>query len=267
MTPTLLSESPLPAAGEAPTIALPLRLHADAVEEMLERLPPLVLPPKFDARHVRAAEPCALLSLAMLAAQHGLIPPVLPVPSDALLAPLQVADAMGAVVLFDALGGDAFTGRLGGWGWMPADARRLAALATELARNAVEHAGAPACVAAWKTGPAELRIAVADGGMGFGGFLGMRNEAQAVLQALTAGTSRVPGRGTGLRQVGQTVAGWGGRMRVRSRTVALAGTPPWHDVRVRDQLSFLPGVQIEVVLPSPPGRPRITGLGTAPPVA
>jgi hypothetical protein len=67
--------------------------------------------------------------------------------------------------------------------------------------------------------------------------------------------------------VGQTVGAWGGRMRVRSRTVLVAGTPPWHDVRVRDQLASLPGVQLEVVLPSPPGRPRGMGLGTAPPFA
>ena len=36
-------------------IALPLRLHCDSAEELIERLPPLVEPPRFDARHVRAA--------------------------------------------------------------------------------------------------------------------------------------------------------------------------------------------------------------------
>jgi hypothetical protein len=263
----LLSEAPLPAAGEAPLVALPFRLHADAVEELLERLPPLVLPPRFDARHVHAVEPGALLSLTMLAASHGVLPPALPVPPDALVAPLQVADAMGAVALLDALSGAAFAGRLAGWGWTPADARRLSALVSELSRNAIEHAGAPAWVAAWKTGPAELRVAVADGGMGFGGSLGVRDEADAVLRALANGASRFAGRGQGLRQVGQTVAAWGGRMRVRSRTVVVRGTPPWHDAWVHDQLPLLPGVQVEVVLPSPPGRPRTPGLGSTPPSA
>jgi hypothetical protein len=38
-------------------------------------------------------------------------------------------------------------------------------------------------------------------------------------------------------------------MRIRSRTVALAGTPPWRDAAVQAQLPFLPGVQVEVVVP------------------
>lgn len=267
MRPGLLSEPAVPAAGEAPAIALPFRLHADAVEEMLEQLPPLLLPPRFDARHVRAVEPGALLSLTLLAASHGLLPPALPVPPGALIAPLRVADAPGAAALFDVLGGGAFADRLAGWGWTAADARRLSSLVAELARNAVEHAGAPAWVAAWKTGPAELRVAVADGGTGFGGSLRQRDEAHAAMQALVHGASRVPERGQGLRQVARTVAEWGGWMRVRSRTVVLSGAPPWADLRVRDQLPFLPGVQIELVLPSPPGRPRMQGLGTAPPRA
>lgn len=263
----LLSEPAIPAAGEAPCIALPFRLHADAVEELLEQLPPLVLPPTFDTRHVRAVEPGALLSLTLLAESHGVVPPPLPVPADALVPPLRMADALGAVLLFDVLGGSGFGERLRGWGWMPGDARRLSALVTELARNAVEHAGGPAWVAAWRTGPAELRIAVADGGTGFGGSLRLRDESQAVVQALVHGASAVPGRGNGLRRAGETVAAWGGRMRVRSRTVVLSGTPPWHDVHVRDQLPSFPGVQMEVVLASPPGRTRIRGLGTAPPSA
>lgn len=265
MRPGLLSEPALPAAGEAPTVALPFRLHADAVEEILERLPPLVPPPRWDARHVRAVEPGALLTLTMLAASHGVLPPALPVPPDALLEPLRVGDARSAVALFDALGGDAFAHRLAGWGWMPADARRLAALVTELARNAVEHAEAPAWVAAWRTGPGELRVAVADGGPGFGGTLRPREEGEAVLAALTRGASRFGGRGQGLRMVGETVGAWGGRVRVRSRSVVLAGSPPWRDVRVRDQLPVLPGVQIEVSVPSPPGRGPLAGPGAAAP--
>jgi len=266
---SLVSDPAPPAPGEAPLVSLPLRLHADAVEEMLERLPPLVLPPRFDARHVRAVEPGALLSLAMLAALHGVLPPALPVPADALLQPLRVADALGAVTLFDALNGEGFAGRLAGWGWTAADGRRLAALVTELARNAIEHAGAPAWVAAWRTGPAELRVAVADGGMGFGASLGVRGEPDAVRLAVVHGGSRfgASGRGQGLRRVGEAVAGWGGRMRIRSRTVVLAGAPPWREPDVRDQLPFLPGVQVEVILPSPPGRLRTPGLGTAQPIA
>lgn len=125
----------------------------------------------------------------------------------------------------------------------------------------------PPLVLSPEFGPAELRVAVADDGMGFGGSLRRRGEAHAVLEALTSGASRVPGRGAGLREGGRTVAGWGGWMRVRSRTVVVEGTPPWRDVRVRDQRPFLPGVQLEVVLSSPPGGVRITGLGTAPPIA
>ena len=266
MRAALLSEPPLPAAGEAPRVALPFRLHAESVEELLERLPPLVLPPVFDARHVRAVEPGELLSLTMLASSHGVPPPALPVPADALIAPRHVEDARDAGNLCDALFADSFLERLGRWGWRPADARRVAETVDELVRNAVEHARAAAWVAAWRTGPHELRVAVADAGIGFGSSLGVRDDGQAVLWVLHGG-SRVPGRGQGLRRVAETVAGWGGWMRIRSRTAVLRGAAPWRDAELRDQLPFLPGVQLEAVFPSPPHRPGNKGLGTAPPFA
>jgi anti-sigma regulatory factor (Ser/Thr protein kinase) len=252
----------VPVPGAPSTVTLPLRLHAAAMEELLERLPPLVFPPRFNARHVRAAEPGALLALGILAHQHGIDPPELPLPPRALLPPMRVSTPLETAALFETINGAVFAARLSELGWSDADARTLAGLAGELARNALEHAGAtPAWVAAWRTSPDELRLAVADAGSGFAASLGMRDERDALLQGLVhaASGSRQSGRGLGLRRVGERVAAWGGRMRVRSRTVALEGTPPWSDADVRDQLPFLPGVQVEVALPSPPGGLRRTG--------
>jgi anti-sigma regulatory factor (Ser/Thr protein kinase) len=240
------------AAAEAPAIALPLRLHADAVEELLERLPPVAAPPRLDARHVRAADPGALLTLGVLAGYLGVEAPALPVPPDALVPPLLVPDAAGAATLREAVESAPFLDRLAALGWGRADAGRLAWVVAELARNAVEHSGAPGWAAAWRTAPGELRIAVADAGVGFAGSLGLPDEPDALLGALVRGTGRPgggEGRGTGLRRVGELVAGWGGRLRVRSRTVLLSGAPPWRDAAVRVQLPFLPGVQVEVVVP------------------
>lgn len=248
-----------PGARGGPRVALPLRLHADGVEDLLERLPPVLGPPRFDVRHVRAAEPCAYLSLLMLAEWHGVAPPALPVPPGALLPPVRLADAGGVVAFFEAVGGPSFARGVAALGWGSDEARRISSVVAELARNAVEHAGAPAWVAGWRTAPGELRLAVADGGMGFAGSLRLREERDAVLQGLLHGASRsgAPGRGQGLRRVGQVVGDWGGRMRIRSRTVVISGTPPWHDAVVQSQLPFLPGVQVEVVLPLPEPRLRL----------
>ena len=237
------------AAAEAPPVALPLRLHADAVEELLERLPPVAAPPRLDARHVRAADPGALLTLAVLAGYLGVEAPALPVPSDALVPPLPVPDSGGADTLRQAVESAPFLDRLGALGWRRADAGRLAWVVAELARNAVEHSGALGWAAAWRTAPGELRIAVADAGVGFSGSLGLPDEPEALLRGLVHGAVRGEGRGTGLRRVGELVAGWGGRLRVRSRTVLLSGAPPWRDAAVRVQLPFLPGVQVDVVVP------------------
>lgn len=244
---------PVHLAPETPLIALPLRLHAQAVEELLERLPPVVAPPRFDPRHVRAAEPGAYLALTLLAAYHGVEPPRLPVPPDALIAPLRVADALDAFALFEVVSGALFFERMAKLGWGQADARALSSVVRELARNAMEHAGAPAWVAGWRTDTGELRLAVADSGMGMAGSLGMENERDALLQVLVQGRGRwnEPGRGQGLKRVGEMVGRLGGRMRVRSRTVALEGTPPWRDAAVQGQLAYLPGFQVEVTVPCP----------------
>ncbi|HEU0301766.1 MAG TPA: hypothetical protein VFR37_20095 [Longimicrobium sp.] len=246
-------------SSHAPAVELPFRLHADVVEELLERLPPLVDAPRFDARHVREAEPCALLTLTLLAASHGVEPPALPVPADALIAPVRIEDAAELAAFLERAGGTDFLERLAGWGWSPGDARDLASLAGELARNAVEHGGAAAWAGAWRCA-GELRIAVADSGMGFGGSLGMADEEDALLRGLVHGASRRGGRRRGgLMRVSALVAAMGGTMRVRSRTVVLSGAPTWQDPSVRSQLPFLPGVQVEVVLPPPAPRPRSSG--------
>lgn len=101
---------------------------------------------------------------------------------------------------------------------------------------------------------------MADGGVGMAGSLAMRNEREALLQVLLDGCSRSPrpGRGQGLNRVGEMVARLGGRMRVRSRTVVVDGVPPWHDAAVQDQLPFLPGLQVEVLVPSPRSHRRST---------
>ncbi len=244
-----------PPAAAAPVV-LPLRLHAGAVEDLLDRLPPAVDHAGFDARHVRATEPGAHLSLSILAAYHGVEPPPLPVPADALVPPVRVADPLGAATLFERLGGAAFTERLEGWGWRAAEARRVATMVGELARNALEHAAAPVWVAAWRTAPGELRVAVADAGIGLARSLGVSDERAAVLKAATEGGSGTgdPGRGRGLVRLGTVVGAWGGRLHLRSRTVSLSGAAPWRDPDVRVQLPFLPGLQVELVLPSPPPR-------------
>jgi signal transduction histidine kinase len=239
--------------AEPVTVPLPLRLHADAAEELLERLPPVVAPPRFDARHVRAAEPGAFLTLTLLADCHGVEPPRLPVPLDAVIPPLRVAEALDVFSLIEAVSGAPFFDRLARLGWRPLDAKALSSIVRELARNAVEHAGAPVWVAGWKTGDGELRLAVADGGVGMARSLGLPDERDALLQALVQGRSRSgqPGRGQGLPRVGEMVARLGGRMRVRSRTVLVDGVPPWEDASVRGGLPILPGVQVEVMVPSP----------------
>jgi hypothetical protein len=252
--------------GEPVAVPLPLRLHADAAEELLERLPPVVAPPRFDARHVRAAEPGAFLTLTLLAACHGVEAPRLPVPIDAVIPPLRVANALDVFGLIDAVSGAPFFDRLARLGWRPLDARTLSSIVRELARNAVEHAGAPVWVAAWKTGDGELRLAVADGGVGMSGSLRLPNERDALLQALVHGRSASgqPGRGQGLQRVGEMVARLGGRMRVRSRTVLVDGVPPWSDAEVRGGLPILPGVQVEVLVPSPRMHRRATFPAPAP---
>lgn len=241
------------AVGDEPPVPLPLRLHADAAEELLDRLPPLVRPPRFDARHVRAVEPGALLALAILAATHEVELPALPVPPDALLPPLRVTDAASVAALFEAISGVAFVERLAAWGWRPADARTLASRVGEVARNAVEHAGTPVWVAGWRTGAGgDLRIAVADAGPGIGASLSVRDEEEAVLRAVVHGASRFAeqGRGGGLARVAETVGAWGGRMRLRSVSVVLDGSPPWDSAELRTQLAVLPGVQVELRIPA-----------------
>lgn len=272
MNPPLVRPAPADPAAPAPdrvgpfvlaepvTVPLPLRLHADAAEELLERLPPVVAPPRFDARHVRAAEPGAFLTLTLLADYHGVEPPRLPVPLDAVIPPLRVAEALDVFGLIEAVSGAPFFDRLARLGWRPLDAKALSSIVRELAKNAVEHAGAPVWVAGWKTGDGELRLAVADGGVGMAGSLGLRDERDALLQALVQGRSRSgrPGRGQGLPRVGEMVARLGGRMRVRSRTVLVDGVPPWDGASVRGGLPILPGVQVEVLVPSPRTHRRTT---------
>jgi hypothetical protein len=243
------------AAGRV--LMLPLRVHADAVEELLERCPPVAVPPRFDARHVRAADPGAVLTLAILSRWLGVAPPSLPVPERALLPPRMVQS-------LDDVSGDgevaAFLRGLGALGWSPGDARRLAALVGELCGNALRHAGAPAWVAAWRTAPGELRVAVADAGCGIAASLGQADAREAVLRAVVHGNARTADAPalTGLRRVARVVGAWGGRMHVRSGTVLLSGAPPWSDAELREQLPVLPGVQVELVLPCPPeGRLRI----------
>ncbi len=259
---------PFVLAAPGPAILpLPLRLHTEAAEELLERLPPLVEPPRFDARHVRAAEPGAYLTLRLLAAYHGVELPHIPSPRDALIRPLRLADAGDAFTRFESVSGPPFFDGLAALGWGSADARLLSSVVRELARNAMEHAGAPGWVAGWKTDTGELRVAVADVGKGVAAGLGMRDEAEALLQVLAKGRSRFaePGRGQGLRRVGEMVLRMGGRMRVRSRTVLLEGVPPWTDAAVQGRLAFLPGFQVEVCVPCPRKTRRPGSFHPAPP--
>src|SRR5688572_14037023 len=165
----------LAAPGPA-SVALPLRLHAGAAEELLEALGPVVGAPRFDVRHVRAAEPGAFLMLTLLAAYHGVEPPRLPVPLDALIRPLRLADAGDAFNLFESVSGPPFFDGMAAMGWGPADARALSSVIRELARNAMEHAAAPGWVAGWKTDTRELRVAVVDAGAGVAAGLGMHDE-------------------------------------------------------------------------------------------
>jgi hypothetical protein len=236
-------------------VLLPFRLHAGTVDELLDRLPPLVAPPRFDARHVRAAEPGALLSLMLLAGVHGVAVPAVPIPPRALIPPVAIGGTLGAASLLEQVADVAEC--LERMGWAEADSQAFTEIVHELSRNALEHSGAQAWVAAWQTGPDELRLAVADSGPGFAGPLGLHEEEHALREALR-GRSRSgePGRGKGLRRVAHAVARWGGRLRVRSRTVEFAGAPPWRDAVLRTHLPYLPGVQVEAVIPV-----RATGPG------
>jgi hypothetical protein len=231
-------------------VVLPFRLHSDAMEELLDRLTPLVAPPCFDARYVRGAEPGALLTLVLLAGVHGVGVPTLPVPPRALIPPVRIPDS--ATPLSENVAGPRFAERLADMGWLPAEAQALSGVVRDLSRNAIEHAQAPAWVAAWQTTPGELRIAVADSGPGFAGSLGLNEEQYALREALLRGRSRFaePGRGLGLQRVAHVVGRLGGRMRVRSRTVELAGPLPWRNSAVRMHLPYFPGVQVEVVIPT-----------------
>lgn len=246
------------------TVSLPLRLHADAAEELLETLGPVVGAPRFDARHVRAAEPGAFLMLILLAAWHGVEAPRLPVPPDALIRPLRLADAGDAFNLFESVSGPPFFDGMAAMGWGPSDARALSSVIRELARNAMEHARAPGWVAGWKTDTGELRVAVVDAGAGVAAGLGLHDEAAALLEVLAEGRSRFdqPGRGQGLRRVGEMVARMRGRIRIRSRAMRLEGIPPWKDAEVRMGLPFLPGFHVEVSVPCPRATRRVIPFPT-----
>lgn len=139
---------------------------------------------------------------------------------------------------------------------------------SEVCQNVVEHAGTVGWVAVhvyhWRKrlGRRVAVIAVADGGVGFRASLeatearkhGDRwGDAVAIEAALLHSVSRFrdPGRGQGLAAIKGYVLTWQGKFSIRSGTARLAIVPAWDDDQpVTEGLPFLPGSQIQIVIPA-----------------
>lgn len=168
------------------------------------------------------------------------------------------------------------------------EAFQFSVILSEVCQNIIEHAEAGGWVATqtynWtkKLGRKVVVIAVMDLGIGFRASLAGAHaarydrwhDAAALEAAFMHGQTRFhdPGRGQGLQQIRKQVGRWGGRISIRSGSARIADVPPWDDggSALQDELPFLPGAQIGIVLPArlpapaePAGRPATPVRGGA----
>ena len=162
-------------------------------------------------------------------------------------------------------------------GYSKADAIGFSMLLSEVSQNIIEHADAPGWVGIqvynWqrRLGRKVAVIAVMDLGIGFKGSLEREHSARfgdrwgdatALEAAFIHGVTRFrdPGRGQGLKQIRKKVGRWGGKISIRSGTARIADVPEWDDaVPLEKDLPYVPGAQIEIILPAreaAPPQPR-----------
>lgn len=145
---------------------------------------------------------------------------------------------------------------------------QFSVLLSELCGNILEHAESPGWVSAqsynWakRLGRWVVVIAVADVGRGFRASLADEHaarfgdrwgDATALEAAFLHGVTRFPdsGRGQGIQQIRKQVRRWDGRIAIRSGTARIADVPAWDDAPpLEEGLPFLPGAQIEIILPA-----------------
>jgi anti-sigma regulatory factor (Ser/Thr protein kinase) len=147
------------------------------------------------------------------------------------------------------------------------EAFQFSVILSEVCQNIIEHAEAGGWVATqtynWskKLGRKVVVIAVMDLGIGFRASLAGAHAARydrwhdgpALEAAFMHGQTRFhdPCRGQGLQQIRKQVGRWGGRISVRSGTARVADVPPWDaGPPLQEELPFLPGSQIGIVLPA-----------------
>ncbi len=153
------------------------------------------------------------------------------------------------------------------------EAFQFSVILSEVCQNILEHAEAPGWVATqtynWtkRLGRKVVVIAVMDLGIGFRASLaathaaryeGQWSDAAALEAAFMHGHTRFhdPGRGQGIQQIRRQVARWGGKVSIRSGSARIADVPDWDDSRVlEDDLPWLPGSQIGIILPARVGAP------------
>jgi hypothetical protein len=146
-----------------------------------------------------------------------------------------------------------------GYSGLAAD--RFTVALAEVCQNVVDHSGGPGLALAQcylrAGGAAEIRLAVADVGIGVRASLAPRyadrlpgswDDRSAVRLAFRRGVtgSGDPDRGLGLAAVADLVRAWGGRLRLRSGTAACeVGAHPAE----RGGLAAFPGTQATITLP------------------
>jgi hypothetical protein len=151
-----------------------------------------------------------------------------------------------------------------GYSGLAAD--RFTVAMAEVCQNVVDHSGGPGLALAQcylrAGGAPEIRLAVADVGIGVraslgpryaGDFPGSWDDLAAVRLAFRSGVtgSEDPDRGLGLPAVADLVRAWGGTMRLRSGTAACeVGARPGE----RRGLPSFPGTQVAIRLPHAAGR-------------
>jgi len=239
-----------------------------AVRERAEELPLLKLPESPDVGSYMArmgffehAEPLFELHGGQRRGRHDGV-------SDVLLEITAVnshADVHSVVDLVNQRGMRILTTQLN---YPVREAFQFSVILSEVCQNIIEHAETGGWVATqtynWqkRLGRKVVVIAVMDLGVGFRQSLAPSHaarypeawtDASALEAAFMHGQTRFrdPGRGQGIQQIRKLVARWGGRISIRSGSARIADVPPWDDSpRLEQDLPYLPGAQIGIVLPA-----------------
>ncbi len=164
------------------------------------------------------------------------------------------------------------------------EAFQFSVVLSEVCQNIIEHAEVGGWVATqtytWTKRLAGRRvvvIAVMDLGIGFRGSLAAAQaarhpdvsrwtDANALEAAFLHGQTRFhdPGRGQGLQQIRKQVGRWNGRVSIRSGTARIADVPDWDEsLPLEQNLPFLPGAQIGIILPARVADEEVASPGAA----